>query len=218
MLLGYLLAVGLIIAAVAGADPSRDPSAALGAAVAMGVFELWLAVSVLGIAHRRKITLIDLGFEVPIRWAHVATGVLGAWALVLAYGTFIALLAKVTGWDLGWLGEGNALPDSDARTTEVWIALGIGIVVLAPFCEELFFRGFLFRAFETLRSAGPAMVLSGLAFALVHFNVSVVVPFFTIGVLFAWIYRKSGSIWTPIAAHAIFNGLSFAVTVAGVGS
>jgi uncharacterized protein len=52
----------------------------------------------------------------------------------------------------------------------------------------------------------------------VHFNVSVVVPFFAIGVLFAWIYRKSGSIWTPIAAHAIFNGLSFAVTVAGVGS
>ena len=39
-----------------------------------------------------------------------------------------------------------------------------------------------------------------------------------IGMLFAWSYHKSGTLWTPVIAHAIFNGVSFAATLAGVTS
>jgi len=34
--------------------------------------------------------------------------------------------------------------------------------------------------------------------------------------LFAWAYRRTGSLWTPIAAHAIFNGMSFILSASGI--
>lgn len=223
VVLGLLLVVGGFLTVVAallaiGGDPSVDTSAALGSAVATGGFEVWLGVIVLLLAKRRGIGGADLGFDAPLSWRHVSTGVLGAWSVILVWGVGIALLQEILGRDLGWLAEGNALPESSARTSAVWVALGLTIVVAAPLCEELFFRGFLFRAFEALRGTGAGYLFSGAGFALMHFNVSVVVPFFVIGVLFAWTYRRSGSIWTPIAAHAIFNAVSFAVTVAGAAS
>ncbi|GMU41071.1 MAG: hypothetical protein AMXMBFR23_19370 [Chloroflexota bacterium] len=217
-----LVVVGFFTVAAAliaqGGDPSVDSSAALGGAIATGAFEVWLGVIVLWLAKRRGISGFDLGFDAPPQWRHVSTGVLGAWSLILIWGVGVALVQHFTGADLGWLSEGNALPESSARTSAVWVALGLTIVVAAPLCEELFFRGFLFRAFETLRGTGAGYAFSGAGFALMHFNVSVVIPFLAIGVLFAWTYRRSGSIWTPIAAHAIFNAVSFAVTVAGAAS
>jgi membrane protease YdiL (CAAX protease family) len=45
----------------------------------------------------------------------------------------------------------------------------------------------------------------------------VFLPFAFIGALFAWGYEESDSLWIPIAAHALVNGLSFALSVAGVG-
>lgn len=220
---GLLLVVGgfLTVAAALiaqGGDPSVDSSAALGGAIATGVFEVWLGVIVLWLAKRRGISGLDLGFDAAPQWRHVSTGVLGAWSIILVWGVGIAILQEILGRDLGWLSEGNALPESSARTSAVWVALGLTIVVAAPLCEELFFRGFLFRAFEAIRGVGAGYVFSGAGFALMHFNVSVVIPFFLIGVLFAWTYRRSGSIWTRIAAHAIFNAVSFAVTVAGAAS
>ena len=68
--------------------------------------------------------------------------------------------------------------------------------------------------------AGPlvGIVVSGVAFSAVHANAGVVIPFACIGMIFAWAYRRSQSLWTTILAHAIFNGISFAAAVAGVAS
>jgi membrane protease YdiL (CAAX protease family) len=32
--------------------------------------------------------------------------------------------------------------------------------------------------------------------------------------LLAWVYHRSGSLWTTIAAHAIFNGIGFIALLA----
>ena len=217
--LGGLIGIGVALATVLDVgDPAEDAAAALLSAIIGFGFEVWLGVLVLLLALRRGITGTDFGFDAPHNWRLVSIGVLGAWTVILVYGIGLALIQEVTGADLGQFTEGNALPESSARTAAVWAALGLSIVVAAPLCEELFFRGFLFRAFDTLQGTRVAYVLSGLGFALFHFNVSVVLPFWVIGVLFAWIYRKSGAIWTPIAAHAIFNAVSFAVTIAGATS
>jgi membrane protease YdiL (CAAX protease family) len=60
-----------------------------------------------------------------------------------------------------------------------------------------------------------AYMISGAVFALFHLNLSVIVPFALIGVIFAWAFWNSGSLWTTIGAHAAVNGLSFAFAVAG---
>ncbi len=216
--LGYLVAIALIVAVVGLSDTDVDESPVLVGAVATAVFELWLAVVVVLLARRRGITAADLGFEVPQAWRYVAIGLLGAWGILIVYTGIVIVIAELVGSDLAWLREGNALDLPDSPTVAVWITLGIGIVVIAPLSEELFFRGFLFRAVEAFSHPWVAVAVSGLAFGLVHLNVSVLLPFWAIGALFAWIYRVTGSIWTPIVTHAIFNGVSFAVTVAGAAS
>ncbi len=92
---------------------------------------------------------------------------------------------------------------------------GFSLVIVAPLAEETFFRGFVFPGL--LRSLGPAgaMAASGLLFGMFHIQdagtVALVLPFGAIGALFAWLYYKTGSLWTSIATHMLFNSVSFAI-------
>jgi membrane protease YdiL (CAAX protease family) len=87
-------------------------------------------------------------------------------------------------------------------------------IIVAPIFEETFFRGFLFQGLA--RSWGPvagALVSAGL-FTLAHQQVSVFVPFFILGLILAWVFYRSRSLWANIAVHASFNCVSVLVWVA----
>ena len=60
------------------------------------------------------------------------------------------------------------------------------------------------------------MVASGLAFGAFHVSLSVLLPFTVIGMLFAWAFKASGSLWVTILAHFIFNSVALILTVIGV--
>ena len=221
LLLGYAVVITIItVVALNVGDPAEDPNAALAAAVATLGFSLWLAAAVLILATRKNLSLDQLGFA-PLRgsaWFWPIGTWLGGLGIVIVYGLLVLAVEQVTGRDLSRLAEGNPLPDTDAMTSTVWAVLGLSVVLAAPLGEELFFRSLLFRAIGARWGLAAGMAMSGLLFAVVHFEISVVLPFWGIGVLFAWAYHKSGSLWTPVIAHAIFNGVSFAVTVSGVSS
>lgn len=76
--------------------------------------------------------------------------------------------------------------------------------ILAPLTEELVFRGLLYRAWEAKWGWIPAMLASSALFAAYHPNI---VPAFVAGILYACVYRRTGSIWAPILVHAAFNVL-----------
>ncbi len=86
---------------------------------------------------------------------------------------------------------------------------GAIVVGLGPFAEEVFFRGFLLaalvRPFGVLRAA----VVSSAVFALAHLSLSAMVPILFTGLLLAWLYLRSRSIWPPVMAHAAQNLLAF---------
>ena len=94
-----------------------------------------------------------------------------------------------------------------------WWVLLIMIVFGAPLFEELWFRGFLFPALaqSKLGVAGAAIVSSGL-WTLLHLGYppQVLVVVFVIGLFLTDALLRSGSLWLPIACHAIYNGSSFA--------
>jgi len=221
LLFGYAAVIVVItIVALNVGNPAEDSNAALAASIATFGFSLWLATAVLILATRKNLTLEQIGFR-PLRgtalfWP-VATW-MGALAIVVVYGIVVAVFGEVTGRDVSRMTEGNPLPDTEAMTTTVWAVLGLSVILAAPIGEELFFRSLLFRAIQARWGLIAGMAISGLLFALVHFEISVVIPFLGIGMLFAWAYHKSGSLWTPVIAHAIFNGVSFTATVSGVAS
>jgi len=81
-------------------------------------------------------------------------------------------------------------------------------VVMAPFAEEIFFRGFLYKGFETSWGWVRGAAVSGAVFSLAHLQVTLFAPLFVLGFGLAWVYRRTGSLWTSIALHATFNGLA----------
>lgn len=81
-------------------------------------------------------------------------------------------------------------------------------VVFAPLFEEIFFRGFVHRGLRNSWGWWPAALTSAAVFSLAHFQITVFVPIFVLGVGLAWVYERTGSLWTSIAMHAVFNGLS----------
>ncbi|MGF7185549.1 hypothetical protein GGQ84_001640 [Desulfitispora alkaliphila] len=80
-------------------------------------------------------------------------------------------------------------------------------VVLAPIGEEVFFRGFVYPVFRRMWSLPVAMIVSGILFASLHFDLIRAIPLAVGGIGLAWLYEKTGSIVTPIIAHAVWNGI-----------
>lgn len=88
----------------------------------------------------------------------------------------------------------------------------IGAALMVPVMEELFWRSFLMRwidnpDFEKVdpRSATlKAVALSTAVFVLAHTQWLAAI---LAGLAYAWLYRRSGSLWSPILAHAVTNGV-----------
>ena len=130
--------------------------------------------------------------------AVLAAGLIGEWGLGLIAEEW-GLSSHWTEWfdaDLVW-----------GQAPVVMISL-VEFVVLAPLFEELAFRGLLFgtlrRRFNWSTSAG----LSAGLFAIAHgYGVLGFISVFWSGLLWAWIYEKTGSLLPSMLAHAANNAL-----------
>jgi hypothetical protein len=83
--------------------------------------------------------------------------------------------------------------------------------VVAPICEELLFRGFIFRCLSNWRGPWPSAVMTGILFGVVHGLSAPAVdlaPLALLGFLLCVIYFRSGSLYFCIAAHLINNALA----------
>jgi membrane protease YdiL (CAAX protease family) len=94
-------------------------------------------------------------------------------------------------------------------------ALAAVAATVAPFCEEIAFRGWLLTALRTRHRAGVAVGLSGLLFAVMHLDPVRFSALLGLGVLYAWLAFRSGSVWPSILAHAVNNGLGVALATRG---
>ena len=92
------------------------------------------------------------------------------------------------------------------------------IIFLAPFIEEVLFRGLVFGNLKN-KSRVVAYLVSCLLFALVHvWQFAVVqqdmtyfllmVQYLVPGAVLAWAYESSGTLWASIGLHAAANALS----------
>jgi hypothetical protein len=93
----------------------------------------------------------------------------------------------------------------------LWLAF-LALAVGAPISEELLFRGFLLQRLKVtpLGFWGGALV-ANIGWTALHVGYSwlSLADVFTAGLLFSWALWRTGSIWVPIAFHAIYNAVVF---------
>lgn len=85
----------------------------------------------------------------------------------------------------------------------ILIIIAVGIV--APFIEEIIFRGLVYSELRKISSVTVTIVIQALLFGIYHMNIvqGVYAAFF--GVILGIIVYKTDSIWAPILTHCAFN-------------
>lgn len=86
------------------------------------------------------------------------------------------------------------------------LLLVIGMVVLAPICEEIFFRGFVQRAYEN-HNKKYSFVIAAIIFGAFHVlnGISEVIPATILGLAMGYLLYKTDSITTSMIFHAAAN-------------
>ncbi len=84
--------------------------------------------------------------------------------------------------------------------------------ILAPICEELVFRGLMFKRLRALVSFRYAAIYTSMVFAFIHGNMVQLVYAFIMGLVFAYLYEKYGSFKAPVIAHIVANLISVLLT------
>ena len=95
------------------------------------------------------------------------------------------------------------------------------VIFLAPFVEEVLFRGLVFGCIRE-KSRVVAYAVSALLFAFLHVwtfalsswdlsYLTLMLQYLVPGLVFAWAYDRSGTLWTSILLHAIVNALAIYV-------
>ena len=116
----------------------------------------------------------------------------------------MSLLADFPGAALRLMGF--ALPERAAGALDASIFLPCLLAsgVLAPICEELFFRGYLMGVF-TRYGRGRAIVSSALLFSLAHGVDMAFLPRALIGALLGAMTMRTGSLFAAMLVHGCYN-------------
>ena len=92
----------------------------------------------------------------------------------------------------------------------------ISSALLAPICEELFFRGYLQGALERY-GRGRAVAAAALCFALVHgMNVGALAVHALLGVLLGALMIKTRTIYAPMLVHGCYNLTVILISYSGL--
>ena len=110
--------------------------------------------------------------------------------------------------------EQGLVPDQwDSSRAAPFIAFFLAVTLLAPFVEELTYRGLGFSLFAPY-GVVLAILATGVLFGLAH-GLLIGLPVLTFfGVVVAWLRAKTGSVYPGVLLHAVFNGIALLVSVA----
>ena len=121
-------------------------------------------------------------------------GVLAVSPLTLVRGLLAALMGQE-------MAAGGAQISGSAQ----FAAMIVKSVLIAPVCEELFFRGYLLPALERSGKLRAALIVS-LCFGLVHTaGAAQLASYVLLSLLLCWMALHTQSLLAPIVVHAAYN-------------
>jgi len=118
----------------------------------------------------------------------------------------------------GWTPASQTAVTMLAHAKSWWtrVYLGLFAVAIAPVAEEFIFRGVLYPFVKQLGLPRVALFGVSAIFALIHLDVTILVPLFVLALVLTWLYERTDSLLAPIAAHSLFNAANLVVLLFGV--
>jgi len=147
---------------------------------------------------------IDLGLE--IRWIDVLIGLLGGAVaqvvLPIIYGLFVSEST------LNKLDDPARELVGSAPSVAGKVLLVVTTVLVAPFAEELFYRGLVGRSFERMMPRWIAMAITAAIFGAVHFQPLQFAGLFGFGLILGTMALLTRRLGAPMVAHVAFNAVA----------
>lgn len=141
-------------------------------------------------------------------------GPIVGWTIALVVGSIGLLIV------MSLLGVGSENSKTESIRTQMtvmhiciaWVSAG----VISPIYEEILYRGFLYRWFRSKYGVRTGMIISSFIFMIVHIPTYNVMPVtFISGLLFAWTYERTKSVFPSMIIHSAFNTIALIATVIG---
>jgi len=82
----------------------------------------------------------------------------------------------------------------------------LSLVLVAPIAEEIMFRGMVFGTLNKKLAFPVALIMQAVFFGVFHGNIPQGLMTFGLGLLLAWVYLRSGSLFSSMLIHFAFNG------------
>ncbi len=170
-------------------------------------FPLWIFI-----VDKYGAGLTDFGFQkVPI--GRLIGTVFLAYLFYIVVSFLISTLLFSTELEVpGYKEQASYIPLFGADPIGFTAAL-LFIIIVAPFLEELFFRGFIYRVFVKTWPVWLGSVLTATLFALIHFQINSFFPLFLLGLILNFVYHRTGSVWTSVAFHSLNNTVAFGLDI-----
>ena len=97
--------------------------------------------------------------------------------------------------------------DQMLEGSPLWATL-LSVSVFAPLFEEWLCRGMILRGLRTKMKPATAIVISATFFAILHMNPWQAIPAFCLGLLFGFVYYKTGSLKLTMLMHCVNNTMA----------
>jgi membrane protease YdiL (CAAX protease family) len=219
--IGLGLAAGIFstliieIAGSAGGSSLAHPSPAVSLAADFAFDLSFVAAALYLTILQGRMGRRDFGYR-RVGWGIAAAGFVAAgiayYAVTFLYSSLLSLHAR------------DRLPTELGvnRSVAALVATAVFVCVVAPVCEEFFFRGFLFGILRRIpitvagRSLGPwlAALIVGVLFGLAHSGSApgeYLVPLGFLGFVLCLLRWRTGSLYPCMALHAFNNALALGV-------
>lgn len=194
--------MGALVFAVVGEGSELAVTAA--SLIGLWIGLLWSAIRA---SRKRGAGSMRRDFGISITWGDLGLGLLGGIGVqsivTLMYLPFSELNSELSA-------PARELAEQ-APDRAGLLALSVLVVIGAPLVEEIYFRGVLMGALKRF-GAAIAVLVSAVAFALVHFGQLLAMPAFVVlGVVLGLLTLGRRRLGPAIVTHATFNGITMAV-------
>lgn len=138
----------------------------------------------------------DFGFR-PLTKKSAVQLILWSIIGIVLNGLVLSLTALI------WSGESSK---ADTIESTGFIFSILMVAVIAPIAEEVVFRGVVYKYFRMRFGMVAGIMMNGVLFGLNHApSWELVMNAAVMGAFFAYIYERSGTLWTPIIVHGLTN-------------